>query len=216
MLRNVLLSTSRRIYTCLFVPTKTRHLISCQVSTHQFHTTLDCRRNEKKLSERAGAKNVDRQLQKNDMLKDLRFGALQKDDFDSAFPTEDTADMVIQGTKYNDLPVISIQASAHNVIITLATADGKTIKTASGGSVGFKNKRESTAIAAQVASVAVAKEAKREGLYAVKVALKGIGTGRETFKETDHHVIVQFVLDTERWMGNHIDWEILSSRCLRI
>ncbi|XP_033749942.1 30S ribosomal protein S11-like [Pecten maximus] len=180
MLRNVLLCNSRRIYTCLFVPMKTRHPASYQVaSAYQIHTTLDSRNREKRLSERAEAKDVGRRLQKNEMLKERRFTGLEKDDFDSSFPTEETPDMIIQGTKYKDLPVVYIQASANNFIITLATADGRTIKTASGGSVGFKNKRESTAVAAQVATVAVAKEAKREGFYAVRVALKGIGTGRE-------------------------------------
>ncbi|XP_060066378.1 small ribosomal subunit protein uS11-like [Ylistrum balloti] len=181
MLRNVLSCTSRRIYTCLFVPLKTRHpAAALQVATTQsFHTSLDYRDRAKRLSERSQAKHQDVQAQKADKLKDLKFTTLAEENFDAAFPTEDTPDMMIQGTKYKDLPVVHIKASANNFRITLSSAEGKTVKTATGGSVGFKNKRESTAVAAQVATVAIAKEAKREGMYAVRVALNGIGLGRE-------------------------------------
>ncbi|OWF36519.1 uncharacterized protein LOC110441563 [Mizuhopecten yessoensis] len=180
MLRNVLSCSSKRIYTCLFVPMKTRHQSSILAATTQpFHTTADSRRREETLSQRSEVKNQEVRSKKDELLQDLRLRSLDENNFDAFFPTEDTPDLVIQGVKYKDLPVVYIQASSNNVIITLATAEGRTIKTSSGGSVGFKNKRESTAVAAQIATVAVAKEAKREGIYAVRVALKGIGKGRE-------------------------------------
>ena len=73
-----------------------------------------------------------------------------------------------------------IHSSFNNTIITITDSSGNTVAWSSGGTVGFKGSRRSTAFAAQQAAEKVAQEVSLKGFKVVDLFLKGIGKGRYT------------------------------------
>ena len=76
--------------------------------------------------------------------------------------------------------VAHIKASFNNTIINISDPAGQTIVWTSGGSVGFKGSRKSTAYAATIAAEKAAQAAIALGLSSVDVEVKGPGSGRES------------------------------------
>jgi len=75
---------------------------------------------------------------------------------------------------------VYIQASYNNTLIYITDLTGNVLLWKTAGSEGFKGSKKSTPYAAQIASKAVAKEAKDlYGLTSVEVFIKGPGPGRE-------------------------------------
>ena len=72
-----------------------------------------------------------------------------------------------------------ITSTFNNTIVTLTDAEGNVISWSSGGGVGFKGARKSTAFAAQRVSETAVRKALEHGLRDVDVFIKGPGTGRE-------------------------------------
>ena len=72
-----------------------------------------------------------------------------------------------------------ITATFNNTIVTLTDQGGNVICWSSGGGVGFKGSRKSTAFTAQRVSETAARKALEHGLREVQVFIKGPGTGRE-------------------------------------
>ncbi|KAK7496932.1 hypothetical protein BaRGS_00011912 [Batillaria attramentaria] len=100
---------------------------------------------------------------------------LQELKLESIFPTLETHGMLINGVRYDELPIIHIKASHNNTIIT--ATDHKGTLTAE-GTVGFRNARKGTNIAAQAAAIALAEKAVKQGLNLARICVKGIGPGR--------------------------------------
>ena len=75
--------------------------------------------------------------------------------------------------------VAHIHASFNNTIITIADVNGETLCWDSAGSIGYKGSRKSTPFAAQRAAESEANKAKKFGVRAVDVYVKGPGSGRE-------------------------------------
>lgn len=72
-----------------------------------------------------------------------------------------------------------IQSTFNNTIITLTDPQGNVIAWRSGGTVGFKGSRKSTAYAAQLAAAEAARRAMEHGLRQIEIHVKGPGSGRE-------------------------------------
>ena len=72
-----------------------------------------------------------------------------------------------------------IQSTFNNTSVTLTDQAGNVISWSSGGAMGFKGSRKSTAFAAQRISETAARKALEHGLREVEVFIKGPGTGRE-------------------------------------
>ena len=72
-----------------------------------------------------------------------------------------------------------IKASFNNTIINITDVSGNTIVWTSGGSVGFKGSRKSTAFAAQRAAEDAARKGKEHGLRQIEIFVRGPGAGRE-------------------------------------
>ena len=72
-----------------------------------------------------------------------------------------------------------IFSTFNNTTVTLADPAGNVISWCSGGAVGFKGSRKSTAFAAQRVSETAVRKALEHGLREVDVFVKGPGTGRE-------------------------------------
>lgn len=76
--------------------------------------------------------------------------------------------------------VAHIRSSFNNTIITITDTNGNAFVSASGGSAGFKNSRESTPHAAKMAAEQAADKAKEFGLKFLLVHLKGPGSGKDS------------------------------------
>ena len=76
--------------------------------------------------------------------------------------------------------MVHIKASFNNTIITISDNQGKTLVWSSGGKMGFKGSRKSTAYAGQVVSQDACRQAMSHGLKEVEIRVKGPGAGRES------------------------------------
>jgi small subunit ribosomal protein S11 len=72
-----------------------------------------------------------------------------------------------------------ITSTFNNTIVSLTDMEGNVVSWSSGGGVGFKGSRKSTAFAAQRVSETAVRKALEHGLRHVDVLVKGPGTGRE-------------------------------------
>lgn len=72
-----------------------------------------------------------------------------------------------------------IQASFNNTLVTITDEVGDTLFWGSAGSAGFKGTRKSTPFAATIAVKKVAEKAKKLGIEALAVFVKGPGLGRD-------------------------------------
>ena len=73
-----------------------------------------------------------------------------------------------------------ISATFNNTIVSLTDPEGNVIAWSSGGQMGFKGSRKSTAFAAQRVSETAARKAMEHGLRQVEVFIRGPGAGRES------------------------------------
>ncbi len=76
--------------------------------------------------------------------------------------------------------IVHIHATFNNTKVYISDMSGNVVAWASGGKVGFKGSRKSTAYAAQMAAVEAAKRAMSYGMTEVEVEIKGPGAGRES------------------------------------
>lgn len=72
-----------------------------------------------------------------------------------------------------------ILSTFNNTLVTLTDQSGNVVSSCSGGAVGFKGSRKSTAFAAQRVSETAVRKALEHGLREVEVFVKGPGAGRE-------------------------------------
>lgn len=75
---------------------------------------------------------------------------------------------------------VHIHASFNNTIVTITDMNGNAISASSGGKLGYKGSRKSTAFAAQMVAEDAARAAREHGLKYVEVYVKGPGQGRES------------------------------------
>ncbi|XP_048734613.1 30S ribosomal protein S11-like [Ostrea edulis] len=94
------------------------------------------------------------------------------------FPSEETLQMSIDGTPYDQLPVVNIKTSKNNVIISLCRGTGETICLSSGGSLGFRHAKKNTNLCAQTVGAHIGEKAKSLGLQNLRVNLNGLNTKR--------------------------------------
>jgi small subunit ribosomal protein S11 len=75
--------------------------------------------------------------------------------------------------------VAHIKSSFNNTLITISDMQGNVISWNSGGKVGNKGSRKSTAFAAQMAARQCAEEVHALGMKKIEIWVKGPGSGRE-------------------------------------
>ena len=75
--------------------------------------------------------------------------------------------------------VAHIKSSFNNTLITISDMQGNVIAWNSGGKVGNKGSRKSTAFAAQMAARQCAEEVHALGMKKIEIWVKGPGSGRE-------------------------------------
>lgn len=141
------------------------HLTACRQvldKDHPAKRNLKKGRSEQELS--AVAEDADEQMQG---LK-----------FDSMFPTLETHSMLINNTRFDELPIVHIKATHNNTVVMVTDGKGVPLAHESGGTVGFRNARKGTNIAAQAAAIALAQKATKKGINLIRVSVKGIGPGR--------------------------------------
>jgi len=74
---------------------------------------------------------------------------------------------------------IYIQSTKNNTILTLVDANNHVKAWTSGGAVGLKNSRKSTAHAAELAAQQIATKAQLFGISIVSLHMKGLGFGKQ-------------------------------------
>uniref|UniRef100_A0A8D8SM01 28S ribosomal protein S11, mitochondrial n=1 Tax=Cacopsylla melanoneura TaxID=428564 RepID=A0A8D8SM01_9HEMI len=94
------------------------------------------------------------------------------------FPDENTPDLIFDGLKFKDLPVLNIRVSKNNTILSLSDAKGAVKLLRSCGMEGFKNARKGTNIAAQAAAITIGKKSVDLGVTSVRINVQGLGPGR--------------------------------------
>lgn len=84
--------------------------------------------------------------------------------------------------KYNEFktfsPIVWIQCTSNNTILTLTDSKGSTLSWSSGGVCGFKNSRKSTTHAAEMAAIDLSEKAYKKGFKTICVKTTGIGRGK--------------------------------------
>ncbi|KAK8724197.1 hypothetical protein OTU49_011265 [Cherax quadricarinatus] len=98
--------------------------------------------------------------------------------YDGMFPDENTSDLLFDGVRFADLPIIHAKFSKNNTLLCLTDAQGVVKITRSCGIEGFKNSRKSTNIAAQTTAISLAMRALDRGIKNVRVKVYGLGAGR--------------------------------------
>ncbi len=76
--------------------------------------------------------------------------------------------------------IAHIQATFNNTIVSITDRGGSVVAWASGGRVGFKGSRKSTAFAAQLVAEKAGNEAKAAGVRELEIWVNGPGSGRES------------------------------------
>lgn len=94
------------------------------------------------------------------------------------FPNENTPNLIFDGLKFKDLPVISVRVTKNNTILSLADSKGVVKLLRSCGMEGFKNARKGTNIAAQAAATTIGKKSLDLGVTSVRINVQGLGPGR--------------------------------------
>ncbi|XP_070543086.1 small ribosomal subunit protein uS11m-like [Ptychodera flava] len=87
--------------------------------------------------------------------------------------------LVFAGTQFHDLPIVYVKATYNNTHINVTDKDSKSMVRTSCGTVGFKNAKKATGVAAQTAGIAAATKAIDKGVKYVRLMVKGLGAGRQ-------------------------------------
>lgn len=85
-----------------------------------------------------------------------------------------------KGSKNVTSGIAKIAATFNNTIVSITDRGGSVVSWASGGRVGFKGSRKSTAFAAQLVAEKAGNEAKAAGVRELEVWVNGPGSGRES------------------------------------
>ncbi|XP_065943252.1 uncharacterized protein [Magallana gigas] len=94
------------------------------------------------------------------------------------YPSKETMKLDVDGTAYNQLPVVNIKSTNNNVIISLCKATGDILYCSSAGALGFRNARRKTNLAAQSVGAHIGERALNIGLRNLRVCLNGINSSR--------------------------------------
>jgi len=94
-------------------------------------------------------------------------------------PTLETHASLIDGIRYDELPIVHIHSSLNNTIMTVTDHTGtKIIARNSCGIEGFKNVKKSTAVAAQATGHTIGATVLKKGIRNIRAVVKGLGVGR--------------------------------------
>jgi small subunit ribosomal protein S11 len=82
--------------------------------------------------------------------------------------------------KRKALPIIFIQSTLNNTILTLTDKKGNPLASSSAGRHGFKNARKKNSFAAQISSTHLAKICIDKRIRMLEVRMKGLGKGKRS------------------------------------
>lgn len=165
MIRSTM-SLCRRGYTCLFVNfTKRQNMRYESTSTVEKFESLI-----KKVP--GGTSNLEE-------AKSQSPGSVDSEIISKGiFPTKESMDVLVNGIPYKEIPIVHIKAGNNNTIMILVDKDDKVLGYSSGGTVGFKNAKKGTNMAAQTIAYDIAQKALFKEVNIVRVCVQGIGPGR--------------------------------------
>ncbi|XP_032228537.1 30S ribosomal protein S11 [Nematostella vectensis] len=82
--------------------------------------------------------------------------------------------------KFSQKPIIHVNATYNNTLLTLTDHKGNTLAWSSAGSEGYKNSKRGSSVAAQQAALSLVKKATDFGVSNVRVKVKGVGQGKQS------------------------------------
>ncbi|XP_041362419.1 28S ribosomal protein S11, mitochondrial-like [Gigantopelta aegis] len=94
------------------------------------------------------------------------------------FPTLETNAMAIGSVRFDELPIVHVKATPSNTVLCTTDYKGMPVASESAGTVGFRNARKGTNIAAQAAGLSLGEKSVKKGITNVRVCLNGLGPGR--------------------------------------
>ncbi|XP_064619124.1 uncharacterized protein LOC135482734 [Lineus longissimus] len=180
MMRNVAV-VARQAYTCLCKPSYCHSHRVCNATLYQarqIHKTSVMSVLDKDVDKRAvtsaSLKTVKEETPSEEV--EIKLEGMMASGI--PFPSLETHSMVIDGTRYDELPIVHIQATRNNTIVALTDFKGDIITSSSAGAEGFRNARKGTNIAGQAVGLTIGKRAVERGLKFLRVAAREYGPGR--------------------------------------
>lgn len=90
-----------------------------------------------------------------------------------------TAKLKKKAKKQVQKVIVKVQSGYNNTIVTISDYEGNALSQSSGGAVGFKGSKKSTAFAATKAAEDAVAKASKYGIREAIVIVKGMGMGRQ-------------------------------------
>lgn len=163
-------SLCRRGYTCLFV-----NIAERQSHLRRYESTFIASmvNQTKERKQNFGGKTKEKEDEEEVIIDNTDETIISK----GIFPTKESMDILVDGVPFKDIPIVHIKATGNNTII-IATDKDRVLASASGGTVGFKNAKKGSNVAAQTAAMDVAQKTLFKDVKTVRVCVRGIGPGR--------------------------------------
>ncbi|KAH8877402.1 28S ribosomal protein S11 isoform 4 [Schistosoma japonicum] len=92
--------------------------------------------------------------------------------------TEDCLTSIVENRQYYEIPILHLISRKNNLIATLTDCNGRVLNGTSCGAEGFRNARKKSTVAAQTVGISVGLKAKKLGIGAVRVILRGKGSDK--------------------------------------
>lgn len=94
-------------------------------------------------------------------------------------PTLETHATLIDGVRYDELPIVYIKSTPNNTMMTATNYQGREVFVhTSCGLEGFKNIKKSTNVAAQATGLSLGTKMLKKGIQTCRILIKGLGAGR--------------------------------------
>lgn len=180
MLRSVTGIAARQAYTCLCVPVShhSQRVYAGLYQIRQIHKTPAVSVLDKDVDKRAATSASLKTVKDDAPSEEIEIKLEGMMTSGIPFPTVETHAMVIDGTRYDELPIIHVHATRNNTIVTLTNYKGSPFTSTSAGAEGFRNARKGTNIAGQAVGLTIGKRALEKGFKYVRVSAKEYGPGR--------------------------------------
>ncbi|KAK4471769.1 hypothetical protein MN116_005167 [Schistosoma mekongi] len=92
--------------------------------------------------------------------------------------TEDCLTSIVENRQYYEMPILHLVSRKNNLIATLTDCNGRVLNGTSCGAEGFRNARKQSTVASQTVGISIGLKAKKLGIGAVRVILRGKGSDK--------------------------------------
>ncbi|CAD5119883.1 unnamed protein product [Dimorphilus gyrociliatus] len=140
---------------------------------------------KKKFIKQVMSEKESQDIEDNDTEEELSavndFSFPGHEEYGFSIPTMQTHETLVNDIKYRDLPIVHIQSTKNNTIMTCLDGDhqpGVHGLINSCGREGFRSAKKSTTVAAQATGMSLGAKMIRKGYKDIRVRVRGTGAGR--------------------------------------